>query len=428
MALADNLAVANLPPALNLNIKVSHQYMATQFEQQAFYVLVDITHTPDLPKLRLPLNLAVVLDTSTSMQGVRLQQAKQGVQQIIDQLTPEDAFSLITFSDKAKVLLPSERHVDKARSKAIVSTIQSRGGTEMLQGLLAGMQELGVNRTPQSVNHLIFLTDGQTYGDEAACLEKSEWAGVNKISFTTLGVGADWNETLLDQMAMASGGSSIYIDSPREIAEVFKTTMHTLTLVVARELSAKLELSLGVNLVEAFQITPYITRVNFNSPAASLGSLAANNSKTLLLEFRVQAELCQSYDYLMKLNVEGDIPSQMDYQNWEAAEIKANFTSEPAKNTEIPSVIVTALGKLAIFKLQEKAMIDLEHGEVVMATQRLETMATRLLNMGESDLARSALLEAGRLARSGNLSAEGRKKIRYGTRNLSVLPKEINRD
>jgi len=156
--------------------------------------------------------------------------------------------------------------------------------------------------------------------------------------------------------------------------------------------------------------------------------LAANNSKTLLLEFRVQAELCQSYDYLMKLNVEGDMPSQINYRNWEAAEVKANFTAKPVKNTEIPSAIVTALGKLAIFKLQEKAMIDLEHGEVVMATQRLETMATRLLNMGESDLARSALLEAGRLARSGNLSAEGRKKIRYGTRNLSVLPKEINRD
>jgi hypothetical protein len=95
---------------------------------------------------------------------------------------------------------------------------------------------------------------------------------------------------------------------------------------------------------------------------------------------------------------------------------------------EIPPTIVTALGKLAIFKMQEKAMTDLESGQISAATQRLETMATRLLNLGETDLARAALLEAGRLARTGDLSAEGRKKIRYGTRSLSILPKEIHRD
>ena len=95
---------------------------------------------------------------------------------------------------------------------------------------------------------------------------------------------------------------------------------------------------------------------------------------------------------------------------------------------EIPASIITALGKLAIFKMQEKAMDDLEKGQVSAATQRLETMATRLLNLGETDLARAALLEAGRLARTGDLSAEGRKKIKYGTRSLSILPKEINRD
>jgi hypothetical protein len=78
--------------------------------------------------------------------------------------------------------------------------------------------------------------------------------------------------------------------------------------------------------------------------------------------------------------------------------------------------------------MQEKAIVDLESGRVSAATQRLETMATRLLNLGETDLARAALLEAGRLARTGDLSTEGRKKIRYGTRSLSILPKEIHSD
>jgi hypothetical protein len=92
----------------------------------------------------------------------------------------------------------------------------------------------------------------------------------------------------------------------------------------------------------------------------------------------------------------------------------------------VPPNIVSALGKLAIFKMQEKTMEDLDRGEIEHASQRLETMATRLLNIGENELAKAALLEAGRLTRTGHLSAEGRKKIRYGTRGLSMLPKEIS--
>ena len=93
----------------------------------------------------------------------------------------------------------------------------------------------------------------------------------------------------------------------------------------------------------------------------------------------------------------------------------------------IPPNIVSALGKLAIYKMQEKTMEDLDQGLIEKASQRLETMATRLLNIGENDLAKAALLEAGRLVRVGHLSPEGRKKIRYGTRGLSMLPKEISR-
>ena len=93
----------------------------------------------------------------------------------------------------------------------------------------------------------------------------------------------------------------------------------------------------------------------------------------------------------------------------------------------VPPNIVSALGKLAIFKMQEKTMEDLDQGQIEKASQRLETMATRLLNIGENELAKAALLEAGRLVRIGNLSPEGRKKIRYGTRSLSMLPKEITR-
>ncbi len=414
--------------AISLRTTLSHKLLLTNVGEQAFYVLLDVSPAPDLPTARLPLNLCLVLDRSTSMQGMRLQQVKEGTRQIIDRLDANDALSVVVFSDRAEVILPSQRNVDRAMAKSIASTIQPSGGTEMLQGLIAGLKELEQNRTDESVNHLILLTDGQTYGDEEECLEKAEEASHRQISLTTMGIGSDWNENLLDQMATASGGISVYIDSPRKVVDVFKSTIRNLSSVVARELTMNVTSSDKVLLNEAFLVTPHIQRLDIQVDKTVLGPLGTGHGKTLLMEFRVHSESIPGKKRLMRITMEGDVPGQAGRRNWEWVDIEGEFVPAIEGNLEIPPTIVTALGKLAIFKMQEKAMVDLANGQISAATQRLETMATRLLNLGETDLARAALLEAGRLARTGDLSAEGRKKIRYGTRALSILPKEISRD
>lgn len=414
--------------SISLRVKVSHSHLLTNVEEQAFYILLDIAPALDLPTSRLPLNLCLVLDRSTSMQGMRLQQVKEGTRQIIDRLNDDDALSVVVFSDRADVILPSQRKIDKAMAKSIASTIQPSGGTEMLHGLLAGLKELDKNRAQSSVNHLILLTDGQTYGDETECLKNAEWAGHNQISLTTMGVGSDWNENLLDEMAAASGGNSVYIDSPRKIVDVFKDTIRDLSNVVARELTLSIKPAIGVKLKEVFQTTPHIHRLDVRADKTILGPLGTGRGKTLLMEFRIKSVPDPGEKRLMRITVDGDVPGQRSHRNWEWIDIMGTFVENQQGNVEIPATIITALGKLAIFKMQEKAMEDLDSGHISAATQRLETMATRLLNLGETDLARAALLEAGRLARTGDLSAEGRKKIKYGTRSLSILPKEINRD
>jgi Ca-activated chloride channel family protein len=413
--------------ALSLRAIASHKTLLAMPEEQAYYVLLNVTPAGDLPTSRLPLNLCLVLDRSTSMQGMRLQQVKEATRQIVDKLQTEDSLSLVVFSDRAEVLLPSQRNVDKAMAKSIASTIQPSGGTEMLQGLLVGLKEVERNRSETSVNHLILLTDGQTYGDEQGCLEQAEVAGRHQISLSTMGIGSDWNEDLLDQMAALSGGVSTYIDSPRKVVDVFKDTIRNLGTVVARELVMSVTTRSGVRLQEAFQITPHIRRLEMRGDRVVLGPLGTDQAKALLMEFRVQGRAVNEQS-LMRITVEGDVPGQTDRRSWEWVELTARISEAPDPNADIPPPIVTALGKLAIFKMQEKAMRDLEAGEISAATQRLETMATRLLNLGETDLARAALLEAGRLARTGDLSPEGRKKIRYGTRALSILPKEIHHD
>ena len=404
--------------ALSVHTIPSHKSLVSLPNEQAYYVLLSIMPTTNLPTSRLPLNICMVLDRSTSMKEEgRLQQVKEAVNKIIDKLQPEDALSLIVFSDRAQVLLPSQRHVNKPQAKSVVSTIQPGGGTEILQGLLAGLAEIQRYQTDNSVNHLILLTDGQTYGDQKGCIEQAQWAGANKIHLSAIGVGTDWDEDLLDKMADLSGGASIFINSPGTIKDIFSQTMQNLETVVARDLTIKINAGMNVKLHEAFQVTPHICRLETFGQEIKMGSLSVQQEKSILLEFRI-GQMPTGEHNLMRITVEGDMPGEKN-RSWEWVELTTRVTSQPDPETKVPSQITTALSKLALYRMQQKVSEDIAAGRVDKATQRLQLIATRLLDLGEPELSRAALLEAGQLARTSTLSAEGRKKIRYGTRMLT---------
>ena len=406
--------------ALSLQATASQQTLCPVAHDQAYYIHLNVTPNANLPVARLPLNLCLVIDRSTSMQGVRLQRIKEAINNIIDNLRAEDLLSLVVFSDRADTLLEGERNIDQVRAKSIVSTIQAGGGTEILPGIKAGLTLLKQKQSSDSINHLILLTDGQTYGDEEECLAHAKWAGTHLIQFSTIGIGSDWNEDLLDQMANLSGGASIYIDSPDKIKNVFRETLHNLETVVIRDVKIKLNLHETIQLHEAYRVTPHIAKLEMRSGQIRLGSFSADQNQSILLEFRVKG-LSPGKLRLMRLTVDGDMPTQAKHRSWEWTELDVEVKPTLEEELVIPEAIKTAVGKLSIFKMQEKVYSDVKTGQIKKATQRLEILATHLLDMGETKLARAALLEAGQVARTQTLSAEGRKQIRYGTRALSTV-------
>jgi len=415
------------PAALVMRRIISHQQLPVREEEQILYALLDVGPSPKTQVKRLPFNLCLVLDRSTSMQGVRLQRVKDATNFIIDFLDDFDIFSLVTFSDRAEVVIPAQSGIDKAFAKSRVSTIRSSGGTEILQGMLMGLSEIDRWRSPDMVNHLILLTDGQTYGGERECVEEAEAAARRQVSITTMGIGQDWNDKLLDEISRKSGGTSTYIDSASRVTSFFRECIHTLTTIIARDLHITLRMSENAQIQEIFRVSPHMEQLYVENGTINLGQLGTEQPTSVILEILVSANKPGKMR-IAQLELTADVPSatqrnQLIKKDVELEVIEGLELSQPP-----PPNIVSILGKLAIFKMQEKTMKDLESGRLDQASQRLETMATRLLNIGENDLAKAALLEAGRLARTGHLSPEGRKRIRYGTRSLSILPKEVSSD
>ena len=91
----DSLLVETSPPSFTANIQISRQKMSVSDSAQIFYLLVEITPPTHVLRARKPLNLCLVLDRSTSMQGSRLDSLKTAVNLVIDKLAPDDLISIV---------------------------------------------------------------------------------------------------------------------------------------------------------------------------------------------------------------------------------------------------------------------------------------------------------------------------------------------
>jgi len=409
-----------------LNTETSRTILPVMPEEQILYLLFEIKAAKAISKAhRLPLNLCLVIDRSTSMQGPRLDQVKAAAHQLIDSLSESDSLAVIAFSDRAEVVWPSQSVGDSIRAKARVSAIQAAGGTEILQGLKLGMDELEKHRRSQSVNHLILLTDGQTYGDEDKCMELALEAKRRNVGISAMGIGEDWNDQLLDAIASRSGGASHYIASVSDVQTIMNERLKGLTALYGDELRLTMRLNQNVKLRGAYRLMPYIQRIEVEGDALTLGSLQADSAITGLFELIV-GEQPVGKQRVAQLEVIGDVPALERKGERVSQNVSLTFSPDSPPQQPVPPHLLNALAKVTIFQMQESAWQSLEKGDVAAATQRLETMATRLLDLGEHQLARAALLEAGRLARSGHLSPGGHKTIKYGTRSLSLAPVKDN--
>ncbi len=179
---------------IRLQRTLSRTMLGESAEQQLIYVLLEATPegiATQLPKL--PLNLCLVVDRSSSMRGDRLTQVKEAARRIIDQLSQDDFFALVVFNDRADVVVPAQRVTHKADLKQTIGRIEAAGGTEMANGMALALQEVQRPMVSRGISRMLLLTDGRTYGDESRCVEISRRAQGRNIGLTALGVGDEWN-------------------------------------------------------------------------------------------------------------------------------------------------------------------------------------------------------------------------------------------
>lgn len=412
------------PELLQVTTQPSRRTIAALDSEQLLYLMVTL-RAPDEPtQTALPLNLALVFDHSTSMRHDRLAKLKAAAREVVRKLSPKDVLSVVTFSDRAKVVWAASHVEQRERIVSHINGVQASGGTEIFQGLKAGVDEISRSPLDRFINHMILMTDGHTYGDEEQCLDLAQTASAKGLTISAFGLGSDWNDLFLDRLVSPSGGRSAYIEAPGQIVEFLREEINGLGAVYAHNMRFNLQLPQGVRCQYAFKLSPYSLPLDSGANPIQLGAVERRAPLSILLELVVAPQRAGA-ELNIPIEFVADIPSvQVRGRTFRYEETVAVAGDE--LETPPPPAVVKAVQMLNLYRLSERAWEEFEAGQTELATKRMAVLTTRLLEAGYPELAEQAEFEKQRLSSVGTLSLEGRKRLKYGTR--SLLTTAINFD
>jgi Ca-activated chloride channel homolog len=336
---------------------------------------------------RLPLNVGVVIDRSGSMYDERrLEFVTEAVKFLADNLSEQDKVTIVAFADKAKVLITPEEARDKSAIKRAIDDIdllEIGGGTQMALGMRAAIDEVKKNLSSDRLNRVLVLTDGQTY-EETACLELVE-KNRDQISFSTMGVGVEFNEKLLQRIAQDSNGKYHFIGDPAEIPGIFEDELEGLRSVSLRNGRIEVTLSQGVQVREAFRASPEIYVLGTplvgedRKIGYEIGDLQAGVPGSVLLTL-VLPPRKPGQVRILQSNFHYEVPGGAE--STVSCDLTVDYTLDRTLTSKRNGRVMNLVDQVSIAKLQSKAEEELKAGNVDRATRLLGNALQGTQRMG----------------------------------------------
>jgi Ca-activated chloride channel family protein len=223
-------------------------------EKQQNYLRIALNGCKPNRTDRTPVNVAFVIDRSGSMQGPRIAQAREAAIMAINRLDQNDIASVVIFDDKIDVLVPARTVTDPTEFTGPIRQVAARGSTAIFAGVTEGANEVRKHKDPRRLNRVVLLSDGLA---NVGPRLPAEFARLGRdllaegISVSTIGLGHDYNEDLMQQLARASDGNHAFASAPTDLVQIFNKEFDDVLTSCAQTVSIDVDLKPGVRVVRA---------------------------------------------------------------------------------------------------------------------------------------------------------------------------------
>ena len=192
-------------------------------KQDGYFFLIASPEFKPAERKPQPKTVIFVLDHSGSMAGDKIEQARNALRFVLNNLKAGDTFNIVVYNDRVETFKPDLLTFDeknRAAAESFTRSIEAGGATNIQEALTATMKMIGGDRSRPA--YVLFLTDGlPTVGEQNELKISEACRGENKagVRLFAFGVGYDVNARLLDRLSGGNGGASEYVRPSENIED-----------------------------------------------------------------------------------------------------------------------------------------------------------------------------------------------------------------
>ncbi len=414
---------------VQMDVALSNPYLEAGKKNTTF-LKVGLTGFEADAKSRAPVNVALVIDKSSSMGGEKIAQARNAAKMAVERLQEDDIVSIVAYDSNVQVLVPATKLTDKSQVLRRIDQLQAGGTTALFAGVSKGAAELRKFLAKDRVNRVILLSDGQanvgpkTPGELGELGESLVKEG---ISVTTIGLGLGYNEDLMAKLAFESDGNHIFVEDEEQLVAIFDEEFGDILSVVAQEVVVKIDCADGIRPVRMLGREADISGAKV---ITTLNQIYSGQEKYILLEVEVAEGEADATRDVATVNV---IYANMATQTRDelASKLSVRFTASTELAVKQQNKGVMAACVLQIASDQNRLAVRLrDEGKVEEAQSVLTTnaayLSTNAAALGDQQLADYATLneEDAEAVKSKDWQ-QRRKVMRYKQQEIETQQKSL---
>ena len=252
-------------------------------------VWIDAPDAPAGQTQRMPMAVSLVIDSSGSMAGEKMANARIAAMGLLESLVDGDQVSIYGFNNGVFEIAPPTQVSGASRGQLMqrVQYLSAAGGTNLWDGLATGINRVAAAPATHTVRRIVLISDGHANigpSDPNSLGNLAAQGTEHSIQISAIGVGLGYDENLLGRLAINSSGRLYHLEAPHQMASILDREMRLLASTVATDAFIEVIPAPGVTILGG--LTPGI-RLDNNRIHMPVGSVYAGQRREVLFRARV---------------------------------------------------------------------------------------------------------------------------------------------